>query len=86
VVEDTSKFPYSIPCVISLDVVNDVVVGNDFFVLIVDEAFELYTFGLLLEVVFIEVVVDKGNDFGPVSCTIVLGWHKESAVKHLVRR
>jgi len=36
VVKNTAKFPCSVPCVIGLDVVNDVVVRNDFFMLVVD--------------------------------------------------
>ena len=36
VVKNTAEFPYSIPCIIGFDVVNDVVVCNDFFILVVD--------------------------------------------------
>jgi len=36
VVKDTTKFPYTVPCIIGLDVVNDVVVCNDFFIFVVD--------------------------------------------------
>jgi len=36
VIKDTEKFPYTVPCIIGLDVVNDVVVCNDFFMLVVD--------------------------------------------------
>jgi len=36
VVKNAAKFPYTIPCIIGLDVVNDVVVCNDFFIFVVD--------------------------------------------------
>jgi len=84
VVKDTAEFPYAIPCVVSLNVVNDIVVRNNFFILVIDETLELDAFGLFLEVVLGKVVVNKGNDFGPVSCTVIFRWHEESAVKHLV--
>jgi len=36
VIKDMAKFPYTVPCIIGLDVVNDVVVCNDFFMFVVD--------------------------------------------------
>jgi len=85
-IKNTSEYPNSVPHVISFDVINNVVACNDLFVFVVYEALELDAFGLLLEIVLGKVVVDKGNDFGPVSCAVVLGWHEESAVNHLVGR
>jgi len=61
-------------------------VCKDFFVFDVDEALELDAFWLLLKIVLGKVVVNKSNDFSPVSCAVILGWHEEGAVKHLVRR
>jgi len=69
VIKNATKFPYTVPCIIGLDVVDDVIVRNDFFILVVDKTLELDTFGLLLKIVFGKVVVDKGNDFGSMSCT-----------------
>jgi len=68
VVENTTKFPHSAPRVIGLDVVDNVVVCNDFFVFIIDEIFELDTFGLLLEVILSKVDVDKSNDLSLMPC------------------
>jgi len=86
VVKDTAKFPYPVPGIVGLDVVNDVVVRNDFFVLVVDQTLELDTFRLLLEIVFGKVVVNKSNDLSPASCAVIFGWHEESVVKHLIGR
>jgi len=36
VVKDTAKFPYTVPCIIGLDAVDDVVVCNDFFIFVID--------------------------------------------------
>jgi len=55
VIEDTSEFPDTIPCVLGLNVVDDVIVRNNFFVLVIDKAFELDTFWLLLEIICCEV-------------------------------
>jgi len=85
-IKNTVKFPNSVPRTIGLDVINDVVVCNDLFMLVVDETLELDTFWLLLEIELGKVVVNMGNDFSPVSCAVILGWHEEGAVKHLVGR
>jgi len=84
VVENTTKFPHSVPRVIGLDVVNDVVLCDDFFVFVIDKTFELDTFGLLLKVILSKVAVDKSNDLSSMSCAIFLRWHEKGAVNHLV--
>jgi len=86
VVEDTTKFPHSVPCVISLDVIDDVVVCNDFSAFVVDEAFKLDTFGLLLEVILSKVAIDKSNDFSSMLCAVLLRGHEKGAINHLVGR
>jgi len=86
VVEDTTKFPHSVPCVIGLDVVDDVVVCNDFFVLVIDETFELDTFGLLLEVILSKVTVNESNDLSSMSCAVLLRGHEKGVINHLVGR
>jgi len=80
------KFPHSAPCVIGLDVVDDVIVCNDFFVFVIDETFELDRFGLLLEVILSKVAVDKSNDLSSMSCAVLLRGHENCAINHLVGR
>jgi len=36
VIKNATKFPYTVPCIIGLNLVDDVVVCNDFFILVVD--------------------------------------------------
>jgi len=86
VVKNAAKHPNSVPRVVGLDAIDDVIVCKDFFAFDVDEALELDAFWLLLKIVLGKVVVDKSNDFSPVSCAVILGWHEEGVVKHLVRR
>jgi len=86
VVKNTTKFPDSVPRVISLDIVDDVIACDDFFAFVIDKTFELDTFGLLLEVILSKVDVDKSNDLSSMSCAICLRWHEKGVVNHLVGR
>ena len=72
VIENTKKISHSIPCVIGLNVVNDVIARDNFFVFVIDETFELDTFGLLLEVILSKVAVDKSNDLSSMSFAVFL--------------
>ena len=80
------KFPHSVPRVIGLDVVDNIVVCNNFFILVVDKTLELDTFGLLLKIILIKVAVDKSNDLSSMPCAVFLRWHEEGAINHLVGR
>ena len=80
------KLPHSVPRVIGLDVVDDVIVCDDFFIFVIDETFELDTFGLFLEVILSKVAVDRSDDLSSMSCAVFLRWHEKGAVNHLVGR
>jgi len=47
-VKDMAKFPNSVPRIVGLDVINDVVVYNDFFIFVVDKALNLMCSGCFL--------------------------------------
>lgn len=65
-VEDLLELPDSVPRVILFDVINDVVVRNDFLVIVVDEAFESGHFSCKLRVIhhIIFVFVNALYNFG----------------------
>jgi len=75
VVKNATKFPHTILHVIGFDVIDNVVMRNDFFMLVVEETLEFDAFWLLFKLVCGKVVVDKSDDFGSVSCTVVFRWH-----------
>jgi len=52
VIKDATELPDSVPCVIGFNVINNVVVGYNFFSVVVDKTLELDVFRLLLKLVF----------------------------------
>ena len=73
-----------LPGFVALDEVNDVVVGNDFVVLVVDATSKLLDFGKIVQALF--VIVNHFDDLGSVSGTVFLRWHQECAVEQFFGR
>ena len=65
------------PGFVALDEVNDVIVGNNLVILVVDAASEFLDFGKIVHSLF--VIVDHFDNLGSVSGTIFLRRHQECA-------
>ena len=70
-----SELPYTVPCFVLLDEINNVVVGDYLLVLVVHLTLELDEIGVLLE--FFLGSSDSLEDLGSNSSTIFFRWHEE---------
>ena len=67
------KLPDTVPCLIFFNVVNNVIVCNDFFIVVVDLASKFDQFWVLLQLLL--GCSYAPQDLGTHSCTVFLWWH-----------
>ena len=72
-VVDLPESPSSVPSLVVFNEFNDLVVGDDFLVLVIDDALEFDNFRVAFRLG--DVVVDNADDFGVVAAAVFVGWH-----------
>ena len=81
VLEDLAKLPSAISCLVLFDEIACLVVRNDFFVIVVDEALELDELGFLGK--FLVALLDLLDDLCANSRTVFTRRHKDVPTHHI---
>ena len=85
VLQDLLEMPDVVfPGFVALDEVNNVVVGNDLFVLVVDAASKFLDFGKVVHSLF--VIVNHFDDLGAVSGSVLFWRHQECTFEQFLGR
>jgi len=80
VVKNTWEFPNFITGLVGFNVVNDVIVGNNLFMLIVDEALKLDSLWLKFKIILSEGIINHLDNLGVIASTIILCWHEDGVI------
>jgi len=85
VVKNALEFQDPIPGWICLNVVNDIIVDDNVFMLSIDKTYEFDAFRMKLKIIDFSVVFYHSDDIGTIASVIFLWGHKEHAVNKVIR-
>ena len=83
-VKDLTELPLAFPSIVVFDKVDDVVICDNFIVLVVDSAFETNEVRVVLHSLF--VFVYSLDDLGTVSRSVFSWGHKKCSFDHFLSR